>query len=303
VAFRLTRWLYALCWTGTDRPSVLFERAITWLVMHKVLLPGCSTLERYIARLRSRVEERLWRSLAYGVGLEQQVRLENLLVVPTGTRSSQLDRLRAGPLTVSGPSLVKALLRLRTVRDLGIVLPSVARIPAIRMSALARFAGAAKAGAVLRLPNQRRLATLVAFVYCLESTAQDDALEVLEALLRDLFGDAVKADKKARLRTLKDLDQAAATLACACEMMLDPSLPDAEIRARLFEKIPRDTLTLALQGVNTLIRPADDVYYRELDATDASKPLAQREKTAMSWNCFLWLSVMPMTGTAAHPSG
>ena len=28
-AFRLTRWLYALCWTGTDRPSVLFERGIT----------------------------------------------------------------------------------------------------------------------------------------------------------------------------------------------------------------------------------------------------------------------------------
>ena len=54
--FRLTRWLYALCWTGTDRPSVLFERATAWRVTHKVLLPGCSTLERYIARLRSRVE-------------------------------------------------------------------------------------------------------------------------------------------------------------------------------------------------------------------------------------------------------
>ena len=152
------------------------------------------------------------------------------------------------------------------MRDLGIVLPSVARIPAIRMAALARFAGAAKVSAVLRLPNQRRLATLVAFVYCLEASAQDDVLEVLEALLRDLFGDAIKADKKARLRTLKDLDQAAATLACACEMMLDPSLPDAEVRARLFEKIPRDMLTLALHGVNTLIRPADNVYYRELDA-------------------------------------
>ena len=134
------------------------------------------------------------------------------------------------------------------------------------MAALARFAGAAKVSAVLRLPNQRRLATLVAFVYCLEATAQDDALEVLEALLRDLFGDAIKADKKARLRTLKDLDQAAATLACACEMMLDPNLPDDEVRARLFEKIPRDMLTRALHGVNTLIRPADNVYYRELDA-------------------------------------
>lgn len=48
-AFRLTRWLYALCWTGNDRPSVLFEWAAAWLVRHKVLLPACTTLERYIA--------------------------------------------------------------------------------------------------------------------------------------------------------------------------------------------------------------------------------------------------------------
>lgn len=45
-AFRLTRWLYALCWTGNDGPSVLFEWAVACLVMHKVLLPACTTLER-----------------------------------------------------------------------------------------------------------------------------------------------------------------------------------------------------------------------------------------------------------------
>ncbi|CAE6812098.1 Tn3 family transposase ISXc4 [Paraburkholderia aspalathi] len=264
--FRLTRWLYALCWTGTDRPSVLFERATAWLVTHKVLLPGCSTLERYIARLRSRVEERLWRALAHGIGSEQQARLESLLAIPLGSRSSQLDRLRTGPVTVSGPSLVQALLRLHSVRELGIKLPAAARIPATRVAALARFAGAAKASAVLRLPNPRRLATLVAFVHCLEATAQDDALEVLEARLRELFGDAIKADKKARLRTLKDLDQAAATLAHACQLLLDTSVPDAELRATLFEKIPRDSLARALEGVTTLIRPADNVYFRELDA-------------------------------------
>jgi hypothetical protein len=72
---------------------------------------------------------------------------------------------------------------------------------------------------------------------------------VLEALLREFFGDASKADKKARLRTLKDLDQVAATLAHACQLLLDPSVPDAELRTTLFEKIPRDTLTRALEGV------------------------------------------------------
>ena len=94
VGFRLTRWMYALCWTGTDRPSILFERATIWLMTHKVLLPGCSTLERYIARLRSRVEERFWRSLGRGISKTQQDRLESLLAVPDGSRTSLIDQLR-----------------------------------------------------------------------------------------------------------------------------------------------------------------------------------------------------------------
>lgn len=266
IGFRLTRWLYALCWTGTDRPSVLFERATAWLVTHKVLLPGATTLERYVARLRARVEERLWRLLSRGINGEQQTRLESLLIVPMGSRNSALDRLRTGPVTVSSPALVQALQRLRVVRELGIQLPATARIPATRVAALARLAGAAKASAILRLPNPRRLATLVAFVHCLEASAQDDALEVLEALLRDLFNNAIKADRKARLRSLKDLDQAAAVLASACQIVLDDALDDTELRGRLFARIPRTSLTQAIENVNALIRPADNVYYQELDA-------------------------------------
>ena len=56
-----------------------------------------------------------------------------------------------------------------------------------RIAALARFANTAKVTAINRLPASRRMATLVAFALCLEATAHDDALEVLEALLRDLF--------------------------------------------------------------------------------------------------------------------
>jgi TnpA family transposase len=233
--------------------------------MHKVLLSGYSTLERYIARLRSRVEKRLWQSLCRGISLEQQAGLEKLLLIADGNRTSQLDRLRTGPVMISGPSLIQALLRLHSVRQLGIKLPA-AHIPTMRLAALARYASTAKVSAILRLPPQRRLATLVAFVHCLEATAQDDALEVLEALLRDLFNAAIRADKKARLRTLKDLDKAAATLAGACQILLDTGFPDIELRTQLFEKIPRDTLAQAVDGVIALIRPADDVYYHELDA-------------------------------------
>jgi hypothetical protein len=44
--FRLLRWLYLQAWFGTERPSILFERATTWLIERKILLPGISVLAR-----------------------------------------------------------------------------------------------------------------------------------------------------------------------------------------------------------------------------------------------------------------
>lgn len=93
---------------------------------HKVILPGCTTLERFVARLRNRVEDRLWKRLGRDITEEQRTRLEDLLTVPQG-RSSWLDKLRSGPVRVSGPALVLAIRRLQTVRDLGIKLASYRR--------------------------------------------------------------------------------------------------------------------------------------------------------------------------------
>ena len=263
VEFRLGRLLCALCWTGTDRPSVLFDHANGWLIGHKVLLPGVTILERFVAEVRSRMESRLWRLLVRDVTDEQRRRLDELLMPTEGGRQSWFDRLRKGPVRISGPALVQALLRIEAVRSLGIKLP-VAHVPPSRIAALARFANTVKVSAVARLPAARRIATLVAFVHSLEASAQDDALDVLDMLLRDLFAKAQQADRKARLRTLKDLDQAASTLAEACRMLLDPSLPDGQLRECVYAAIGQDELAKALADVGGLVRPPDDVFYREL---------------------------------------
>ena len=264
VQFRLGRWLCALCWTGTDRPSLLFDHASGWLIGHKVLLPGISILERFVAEVRSRMEARLWRLLVRDVGADQQRRLDELLApVDEGSRQSWFDRLRKGPVRVSGPALVQALLRVETVRGLGIKLPATP-VPPSRIASLARFANTVKVSAVARLPVARRTATLVAFIHSLEASAQDDALDVLAVLLRDLFTQAEQADRKARLRSLKDLDRAASTLAEACRLLLDPSLPDGELRERVYAVIGHEELAKALTDVSNLVRPSEDVFYQEL---------------------------------------
>ena len=71
---------YALCaGPAPTAPSLLFDHASGWLIGHKVLLPGISILERFIAEIRSRMETRLWRLLVRDVGIEQQRRLDELL--------------------------------------------------------------------------------------------------------------------------------------------------------------------------------------------------------------------------------
>jgi hypothetical protein len=131
--------------------------------------------------------------LTRGISVQQKDQLQRLLLVPEGDRVSLLDQIRSGPTRISGPAIRAAIDRLNTVRALGITVPMKAHIPSSRIASLARFANRAKAQAISRMPAARRFATLVAFVHCLEATAQDEVLEVLEMLLHDLFGKAITA--------------------------------------------------------------------------------------------------------------
>lgn len=171
---------------------MLFSHAMDWLCTNKILLPGVTVLERLIAEIRSRMEIRLWRLLIKNLSGEQQENLNQLLITKDGENHSLLDKLRKGPTGVSGPALVRALERLEIVRSISVKLP-LSRIPSSRIAALARFANMAKSTAVSRLPTERKMATLVAFIHHLEASAHDDVLDVLSMVLRDLFSRANQA--------------------------------------------------------------------------------------------------------------
>src|SRR5262245_26762531 len=218
-----------------------------------------TVLERHIARIRTRAQERVWLRLTQGVSAETKAKLEALLLVPEEGHVSMLDRLRKGPFLRSAPELVRALRR-----GLGINLSVSSPVPPTRVQALARFATMAKASAISRMPDHRRLATLIAFVLNLEAIALDDALDLLDILVTEIFADATRAGQKARLRTIKDLDEAAGRLGQVCGLLLDPSVPDSALRDAVFAVVKREDLEAALRQVERLVRPPEDMYYREL---------------------------------------
>jgi TnpA family transposase len=249
---------------------VLFDRATAWLVARKVLLPGATTLERLVARVRARASERLWRLLTAGTTPEQRTRLEGLIAVPDGERRSALDRLRDGPVIQSATALARAIRRLKEVQDLARDLPRTDRLPRSRVLALARFAALSKAQAIARMPGARRIATLLAFIRTLEASAQDDVLDLFDIVGTKILAAATRAGQAARLRTLRDLDRAALTLRAACAPLLDRDTPDTELRAAVFAAVPRETLEAALAQVDNLVQPPENPYLAELLARYAS---------------------------------
>lgn len=207
--WRLTRWLYARCWVGEDRPVSLFEQAVDWLLAHKVLLPGVTILERFVGRVRDRAQRRLWRKLIEGLSAEQRRRIDAMFTDDDPATFSALEALRTVPTRRSPTELARHLDRLDAIRafDLRPVAPR--GVPPMVIERLARVARQGKPSAIVALQEPRRTATIAALFYTLEAAAQDDAAELAEALMVDLNNDAEAAARDERTRNQRELDAAA----------------------------------------------------------------------------------------------
>ncbi len=261
----LVRWLYQRAWLMAERPSVLFDRITAHLVEQKILLPGVTTLTRLVAQARDRAQARLWQRLAALPHPAQRDALEHLLSADPKSRIAPLDRLRRAPTRPSVRGFQHALDRLDTLRALGAGNWNLQSIPPARLAALARHAATVRAQAIARMPEDRRLATLVALTAVFTTRAQDDLIELLERYLTELLARTQRRSDQQRLRTLRDLDEAARALREACAVLLQEADPKADIRTAVFARVSIEALTTAIRQVDTLTHPPDQtVAFQEL---------------------------------------
>ena len=287
--FPLVRLLYLRAWTSADRPSALFAQAVEWLQRHKVLLPGITTLVRFVARVRDRAASRVWRALSRAPSAAQRMHLERLLTATATAGGPRLETLRQGQTRISAPALLRALDRVEAIRSLGAASLDLSHIPPRRLTTLAAYAITSKTAAIAELADDRRLATLVAFASVTEKTACDDALDVLDALVDQLLRDALHAHRRERLRTLRDLDGAALILADRSTDLLayltrrafptDPYTPynpydhdrthdeaaePAEVAVLGYLTALQDELQTAIARIQALARPPGETFEQEV---------------------------------------
>ena len=176
-----------------------------------------------------------------------------------------LDDLRTAPTKRMPSELYRHLDRLDAIRAFDLRPSPPKGVPAATLERLARIARIGKPSAIAALQEPRRTATVAALFHTLEASAQDDAAELAEALLSDLVRDAEAEDRRTRLRSLRDFDEAALLLRDMGLMVMgDDDLPLDRWREALFERLPRPDIEAAMVEIAALARPDDAKPYREL---------------------------------------
>jgi hypothetical protein len=261
--FRLSRLLYSRAWLSDERPILLFDFATAWLIQHKVLLPGVSTLSRLIVEIRQRAAQRLWQRLSVLPTIEQKEKLETLLNIPDGMRTSIFDYYQKEPTTISSLAFNATVERYLELQAFGMTSLNFSRIPPVRLKNLARYAAMISVSKIARLPENRRIAMLIAFVTSVEIRTLDDALDIFDLLITGISRDAKRIGQKKRLRTLKDLDKSALALADICSLFLVENLDSESLLKTIFQRISKEKLTTSISVINELARSNDEQFYRE----------------------------------------
>jgi TnpA family transposase len=258
----LRSFVSARCATSAEGPKALFDRATAWLVEHKVLLPGVTTLARLVASLQAEASEQLSLQIVGGVDVGLRGRLNGLLEVPAGSRFSDLERFRKSPAKITGLELERALTRVGDVRRLGAGGVDLSALPENRVLALARYGMSSKAPLLRELAEPRRTATVVATIRHLEQKAIDDALDLFVVLMQTrLLARAERESAKEQLRTLRRFAAASAKLAAAIQILLNASTEDvstAEVWKEIERVVPRGQVAAALDAVRELAPPPDE---------------------------------------------
>lgn len=265
--FRLTRWLHALCQAGDERPGLLMDRAVAWLLVERVLLPGVSTLERFCARIRARVRERRWTRMAQAFDDQQAARLVELLGSDGG--STLIEDLRRAPRRLKQSEFIRHLERIDAIREHNLAPTGDIGAPDAVIERLTRSARKMRPATLIRLPEPQRSAMLAALFGAMKRIALDEALDLFEKLIDETVKDAAKDYAATRMRTLRDLDAAALTLAQVGDFVLIDIEDDVLLRrARddLIAELGGGTVRNAIARARRLARPPDDRHYQELCA-------------------------------------
>jgi hypothetical protein len=230
-----------------EHTAALQARVQNYLKAQRILLPAESTLIRIIGEQRQRARERIYEQITADLPGKVAGVLDELLQVPLGEKASPLQRIKANPRNPSPEAMLALLQKLQLIETTGILQVDLSWLSGNYQRALFHYVNQCSIDRLREVVQPRRNAALMCFLWQSYRDAVDQAVDMYDKLITWVHTQA-EADLDEQLRQQrKALRSSLATLKSLGAIILDEQIADVKLRARLFEKVPRDELA-ALVG-------------------------------------------------------
>lgn len=261
---------------GHDGPLALLRSAADGLRRDRLLRPGLTVLERLVAAARTDAEQEIHRRIGPPLLTPRlEDALDELLVVPAGAASAPVKQL--GQETRSLGRIGEAIEKLERLRALDAEHWDIEMIPANRRRMLAQYVRHATSQAIGRRERTFRHPAMLAF--CVEAAARvtDELVDLFDEGVGIQHAKARRALVKLKLDVADSANASVVLLGELLEVLLDPEIPDPQVRQAVWQRATPQELQLALDLAAEIKRPLEDNHVEQLgDRYNAARQFAPR---------------------------
>lgn len=207
--------------------------------------------------MKEQVESQILQKLAAVPPSQEVNNLLKLLDMPAQNTDGKqlmyrLEDLRLPLESDSQKEISRGISRVKQFNQFDIEQWSITEIPESKIQYYARIGADTRIQHIKRMPKERKIAVLTAYIYHYRKVALDELVTIFMQYLNTRFKRVKFAEEKERLRTLHDLDTSANQLMRAASYLLDDNLPDNQLRETIFSKISKKELAQAVVKVNRI---------------------------------------------------
>ena len=249
----------------TDHGLTLVTTLLDELRARRIVCPPLAAIERLAGSVQARAQRQLWRRLADGRTDQQRQSLDQLLEVRAGGGQSTLAWLRQTAYAATTGNFPKLIERLILVRTLGIEPERATRVHQNYWLKLAREGGQSTVQHLAELEPLRRYATLTALVLELTATLTDEALNMFEHLIGQLFKKSERTHAEQFHASGKSINEKVRLYARVGQAVIEARSSGCDVFTAIEAVLPWPKFESTVAEAQTLAQPEDFDYLALLD--------------------------------------
>ena len=217
-------------------------KAWEFLREQKIILPAESAITRIVGEQRARARQGVFEAVAETIPPILAERMDRLLIVDTETSTSGLQRIKETPGTPSANALLSLLGKIELIESTGALEVDISWLSRNYQRSMFHYARTGTVDLLRRLSQSRRRATLLCFLWQAYGDAVDQVIDMFDKMMTRALAQAQKRLDERLLQQRKLISKSMSALRKVGSVLLDDSVPDTDVRDRLFEKVSREDL-------------------------------------------------------------